>query len=53
MNNDDVIYRHRLRILALAGECGSVAMACRLAGIHRSTFYRWKHIPRASSPTVS
>ncbi len=44
MNNDDVIYRHRLRILALAGECGSVAMACRLAGIHRSTFYRWQHM---------
>lgn len=42
MTNDDVIYRHRLRILALAEECGSVALACRLAGIHRSTFYRWK-----------
>jgi transposase InsO family protein len=42
MTNDDVIYRHRLRILALASECGSVAKACRIAGIHRSTFYRWQ-----------
>jgi hypothetical protein len=42
MTNDDVIYRHRLRVLSLAAECGSVAGACRIAGIHRSTFYRWK-----------
>jgi transposase-like protein len=42
MTNDDVIYRHRLRILVLAKECGSVAMACRLAEIHRSTYYRWR-----------
>jgi transposase InsO family protein len=42
MTNDDVIYRHRLRILASAHELGSVAAACRLHGIHRSTFYRWR-----------
>jgi hypothetical protein len=29
MTNDDVIYRHRLRILALAGECGSVSQEVR------------------------
>jgi transposase InsO family protein len=44
MTNDDVIYRHRLRILALAAECGSVAGACRIAGINRSTFYRWRNM---------
>lgn len=42
MTNDDVIYRHRLRVLSLAAECGSVAGACRIAGINRSTFSRWK-----------
>jgi transposase InsO family protein len=29
-------------VLASARELGSVAAACRLHGIHRSTFYRWK-----------
>jgi transposase InsO family protein len=29
-------------VLASAHELGSVAAACRLHGIHRSTFYRWK-----------
>lgn len=43
MTNDDVLYRHRLRVLATAQELGSVAAACRLHGIHRSTYYRWKH----------
>jgi transposase InsO family protein len=42
MTNDDVIYACRLRVLASARELGSVAAACRLHGIHRSTFYRWK-----------
>ncbi len=42
MTNDDVIYAYRLRVLACARELGSVAAACRLHGIHRSTFYRWR-----------
>ena len=42
MTNDDVLYRHRLRVLATAEELGSVAAACRIHGIHRSTYYRWK-----------
>jgi hypothetical protein len=42
MTNDDVLYAYRLRVLASARELGSVAAACRLYGIHRSTFYRWK-----------
>jgi len=42
MTNDDVLYAYRLRVLATARELGSVAAACRLHGIHRSTFYRWK-----------
>jgi len=42
MTNDDVLYAYRLRVLASARELGSVAAACRLYGLHRSTFYRWK-----------
>lgn len=42
MSPDDVLYRYRLRALALAGELGNVRAACRALGIHHSTFYRWK-----------
>lgn len=42
MTNDDVLFAYRLRVLASARELGSVAAACRMYGIHRSTFYRWK-----------
>ena len=43
MTNDDVLYTYRLRVLATARELGSVAAACRMHGIHRSTYYRWKN----------
>ena len=42
MTNDDVLYAYRLRVLASARELRSVAAACRVHGIHRSTFYRWQ-----------
>jgi len=41
MTNDDVIYRSRLRLFALAQEMGSVRAACRMLGVHHSTYYRW------------
>ena len=50
MTNDDVLYAYRLRVLACAHELGSVAAACRLHGIHRSTFYRWKAEGRTLRP---
>lgn len=42
MTADDLLYRYRLRALALAGELGNVRAACRALGIHPSTYYRWK-----------
>jgi transposase InsO family protein len=39
---DDVIHRQRVRLFALARELGNVAEACRIMGIHRSTYYRWR-----------
>jgi transposase InsO family protein len=41
MTQDDVLFGYRLQLFALAAECG-VSQACRLMGVHRSTFYRWK-----------
>ena len=37
------MYRQRLRTFALAEELGSVRAACRMIGIHHSTYYRWKN----------
>ena len=41
MTEDDVLFGYRLQLFALAGERG-VSEACRLMGVHRSTYYRWK-----------
>jgi transposase InsO family protein len=41
MSDDDVLFGYRLRLFALAGEIG-VRAACRLMGVHHSTYYRWK-----------
>lgn len=43
MTNDDLLFRVRVRLFALAGEIG-VTQACRELGFHRSTFYKWKHL---------
>lgn len=41
MTKDDVLFGYRLQLFALAAERG-VSQACRLMGVHRSTYYRWK-----------
>jgi transposase InsO family protein len=41
MTKDDVLFGYRLQLFALASERG-VSEACRLMGVHRSTYYRWK-----------
>ncbi|HUY55981.1 MAG TPA: hypothetical protein VMV23_12605 [Candidatus Nanopelagicaceae bacterium] len=43
MATDDLIFRHRVRLFARAGEIG-VAGACRELGYYRSWYYRWKPI---------
>jgi len=42
VTQEDVLYRFRLRTMALAEEHGNVSAACRIMGIHRSTYYRWR-----------
>jgi transposase InsO family protein len=41
VTQDDVLFGYRLQLFALAQERG-VSEACRLMGVHRSTYYRWK-----------
>jgi transposase len=43
VTQDDLLYRFRLRVFAMAAELGNVRAACRAMGIHPSTYYRWKH----------
>jgi transposase InsO family protein len=40
--NDDVLYGFRLRLFSLAEELGNVRAACRIFGVHHSTYYRWR-----------
>jgi len=40
--NDDVLFGFRLRLFSLASELGNVRAACRIFGIHPSTYYRWR-----------
>ena len=42
MTHDDVLHRFRLRLFALAEELGNVRAACRMMGVHPSTYYRWR-----------
>lgn len=42
MTQEDVLYRFRQRTMALAHEMGNVRAACRMMGIHPSTYYRWR-----------
>ncbi len=42
MTEHDALVGHRLRLFTLADERGNVSEACRLMGVHRSTYYRWK-----------
>ena len=41
MSQDDVLFGYRLQLFDLAGRIG-VSAACRMFGLHRSSYYRWK-----------
>jgi hypothetical protein len=42
VTQDDLLYRFRPRMFAIAAELGTVRAACRAMGIHLSTYYHWK-----------
>jgi transposase InsO family protein len=48
MGDDDVLLRFRLRLLSLAEELGNVRAACRMMGVHPSTYYHWKRVAETS-----
>ena len=48
MVDDDVLYRFRLRLFSLAQELHKVRAACRIFGVHPSTYYRWRPAVLAS-----
>lgn len=41
MSDDDVLFGYRLQLFDLAART-TVTEACRVFGIHRSTYYSWK-----------
>jgi transposase InsO family protein len=49
---DDLLYRFRLRVFAIAAELGNVRAACRAMGIHPSPYYRWKRQLGRHGPEV-
>lgn len=52
MSNDDVLFRFRLRVIALARELGSVREACRVMEVHPSSFYRWRQLLERYGPDI-
>ena len=42
MTHDDVRHHFRVRLFALADELGNVRAACRMLGVHPSTYDRWR-----------
>jgi helix-turn-helix protein len=42
VTQDDVLFGYRLQLFDLAQRT-TVSHACRTFGVHRSTYYRWKH----------
>ena len=37
------IIKHKVGLLNLAQELGNIAQACKVMGVSRDTFYRYKH----------
>ena len=44
MTNDQKIIRHKVGLLELAKQLGSVSTACKMLGYSRDSFYRFKEL---------
>jgi transposase-like protein len=42
MTKDDVLFGYRQQLFARAARKTNVSAACRMFGVHRSTYYAWK-----------
>ena len=49
---DDLLYRSRPRVFAIAAELGTVRAVCRAMGIHPSTYCRWKRAVGRHAPEI-
>jgi transposase len=47
MTQDDVLFGYRLQLFDLAART-TVSHACRVFGVHRSTYYRWRGLVERS-----
>ena len=43
VTSDQIVYQQRVRVLAHSRETGNVAATCRVFGISRKTFYKWRN----------
>jgi Integrase core domain len=50
VTQDDLLYRFRLRVFAIAAELGNVRAACRAMGIHPCIYYRGSGSWTATAP---
>ena len=42
LTHDQIIYQRRVRVLEHAHRCGNVSETCRVFGISRTRFYKWR-----------
>jgi hypothetical protein len=52
VTQDDLLYRFRPRVFAIAAELGTVRAACQAMGIHPSTYHRWKRQLDRHTPEI-
>lgn len=44
MTSEEIVYHHRVRMLAHAVESGNVTETCRVFGVSTKTFHKWRNI---------
>jgi transposase InsO family protein len=44
VTSEEIVYHQRVRMLAYAGETGSVAETCRVFGVSTKTFHKWRNV---------
>ena len=47
INSNERIIKHKVGLLNLADELGNVSRACKVMGLSRDTFYRYKEATEA------
>ncbi len=44
LHTNDKIVKHKVGLLNLADELGNISKACKMMGVSRDTFYRYKEV---------